>query len=57
MIAISKRSLNQIKLTKNDIIESAVQLVSSNAKPFSFLNDSGFKIIMDSIGRDKYSFI
>lgn len=54
MISITKMSLNQVKLTKNEVIEACVQLGTTNGRPFSLLNDSGFKIIMDSIGGGKF---
>lgn len=49
MITITKSTLNHVKLSKNEIIEACVQLVTTNGRPFTLLNDSDFKMIIDPI--------
>lgn len=47
----------KLKLTKKDIENSCVELVTVNGRPFSILNDSGFQNIINPIKcaiEDKY---
>jgi len=47
MVCVTKTTLTNIKLNKN-IIEACVQLVTT-VRPFTLLNDTGFRMIMDPI--------
>ena len=49
MIIRTKKKLNQVDLDKNRVIESCVQLVTTNGRPFQLLDDSGFRMIMNPI--------
>lgn len=42
---------NKIKtdITKNDILNACVKLVTVNDRPFSFINNSGFKNILNPL--------
>ncbi|CAI6358146.1 unnamed protein product [Macrosiphum euphorbiae] len=49
MICVTKTTLTNVKLNKKNIIEACVQLVTTNGRPFTLLNDTGFRMIMDPI--------
>lgn len=37
----------KVKITKKQLINACVELVTVNGRPYSILNDSGFKKILD----------
>jgi len=39
----------QVSFTMKDIIDACVELVTVNGRPFSALNDSGFRKILDPV--------
>lgn len=41
--------MKQVDLDKNKIIDFCVQLVTINGRPFTLLNNSGFKTVMNPI--------
>lgn len=49
MFTRTKKTLKQVDLDKNKVIESCVQLVTTNGRPFALLDDSGFRTIMNPI--------
>jgi len=49
MISVTKTTLTNVKLNKNNIIDACVQLVTTNGRLFTLLNDTGFRMIMDPI--------
>lgn len=49
IFTVTKKSLNNVKLNKQIIIDACIQLVTNNGRPFTLLEDSGFKMILDPI--------
>jgi len=60
LVIVTKKSLSNVPLNKQKIIEACVQLVTINGRPLKLMDDSGFKMIMDplmdAIGGGKYWF-
>lgn len=48
-ICINEINTIKIKMTKKDLENSCVELVTVNGRPFSILNDSGFQNILNPI--------
>jgi len=60
MIIVTKKTLSNVSLSKQKLIEACVQLVTVNGRPFTLMDDSGFKMIidplLDTIGGGKHYF-
>jgi len=60
MIIVTKKTLSNVSLSKQKLIEACVQLVTINGRPFTLIEDSGFKMIidplLDAIGGGKHYF-
>ncbi|KAE9528693.1 hypothetical protein AGLY_012268, partial [Aphis glycines] len=60
MIIVTKKTLSNVSLSKQKLIEACVQLVTINGRPFTLMDDSGFKMIidplLDTIGGEHYLF-
>lgn len=60
MIIVTKKTLSNVSLSKQKLIEACVQLVTINGRPFTLMEDSGFKMIidplLDAIGGGKHYF-
>ncbi|KAL5233767.1 hypothetical protein ACI65C_001177 [Semiaphis heraclei] len=49
MIIVTKKTLSNVSLSKQKLIEACVQLVTINGRPFTLMEDSGFKMIIDPL--------
>lgn len=49
MVIITKKTLKHFVLDKKKVVDTCVQLVTTNGRPFKLLDDFGFRMIMNPV--------